>query len=164
MTYNIELSRNFDSAAAQWAQAPKIAAEELLAAMTEADMLLLREVTDAMPAATGLTRASLFSQETPIDGGVLGVVGSALPHIVYVELGTRPHFPPLQPLRDWVRVKFGVSEQESYGIAFAIARKIAARGTAGAFMFQKSFDKLQPQLERMFERARDRIAARLVPG
>ena len=161
MSFGIELSREFERLPAQWAKAPQIAAEELLAAMTEADMSLLREIVEATPAASGVARASLFSQETPIPGGVLGVVGSAMPHIIFVELGTKPHFPPLQPLRDWVRMKFGVTEKESYGIAFAIARKIAARGTTGAFMFKNTFARLQPQLERMFERARDRIAARL---
>jgi hypothetical protein len=60
---------------------------------------------------------------------------------VPVELGTRPHFPPVDALMDWVKVKLGISSPtEARRVAFLVARKIAARGTQGAFMFRDAFN------------------------
>lgn len=144
---------------------PEITQAELHRAMFEATVLLEREVKDATPTATGLTRASIGSFVTDVPDGLLGVVGSAQPHVEYVELGTRPHFPPLEPIQDWVRVKFGISEEsEIEAAALAIARKIAARGTLGVGMFHRTWARLGPQVETLFSRARDRIAARMAGG
>ncbi|HWR17122.1 MAG TPA: hypothetical protein VN577_19995 [Terriglobales bacterium] len=64
-------------------------------------------------------------------------------YVLPVETGTRPHFPPITPLMLWVKQKFGVGdEQAARSIAFAVAQKIAKRGTKGAFMFQKATEKL----------------------
>lgn len=51
-------------------------------------------------------------------------VGSQSPYAAYVEFGTRPHFPPLDAIRAWCRVK-GIPESA----AFPIARQISVRGT-----------------------------------
>lgn len=42
----------------------------------------------------------------------------------FVEFGTRPHFPPLDPIRAWCRAR-GIDEKA----AFPIAKKIAEHGT-----------------------------------
>lgn len=146
---------------AAWRKAPDIVREELHRAMQEADQILEREVKDLTPTATGLSRASIFSQEETIDSGALGVVGTAQMHVAYVELGTRPHFPPIEPLRDWVRVKFGLPDKDTYGPALAIARRIAARGTLAVGMFHRAFARHQTSVALIFEAARNRIAARL---
>ncbi len=127
-------------------------------------MLLERETKDLTPTATGLSRNSIFSQEQTFAAGVLGVVGTAQLHVAYVELGTKPHFPPIEPLRDWVRVKFGLPDKDTYGPALAIARKIAARGTLGVGMFHRAFARNRAAVAAMFEAARNRIAARLGGG
>lgn len=146
---------------AAWSRAPDIVRQELLGAMQESDALLEREVKDLTPTATGLSRNSIFSQEQTFDAGVLGVVGTAQLHVAYVELGTRPHFPPLQPLQDWVHVKLGLPEKEARGVAYRIARSIAARGTLGVGMFHRAFARNRGQVAGLFERANARIAARL---
>lgn len=148
-----------------WDQAPQIVREELLRSMREADALLEREVKDAMPTASGVSRASIFSREQALPEGALGVVGSALPQVAYLELGTRPHFPPVEALEDWVRIKFGYTrDAQVHGAALAIARKIASRGTLGIGMFHRSFARLEPTLGRIFAGTRDRVAARLAGG
>lgn len=147
---------------AAFRQAPEIVRQELLAAVTEADQLLEREVKDKTPTATGGSRASIFSREQALDAGAIGVVGSAQPHIAYVELGTKPHFPPVEALEDWVRVKLGISDEKKiHGVAMAIARKIAVRGTLGVGMFHRTWAQQLPAVVAMFERARDRIVARM---
>lgn len=161
MNYGVEITRDWQVAIDAMERMPQVASDELYAALVEADQFLEREAKERMPTATGVGRASIFSQEQKLPTGALGVVGSPLPHLVYVELGTRPHFPPIQPLQDWVRVKFGVPEDQSYGIALAIARKIAQRGTLGVGMFHQALAHGKPTLDRIFQRARDRIAAKL---
>jgi HK97 gp10 family phage protein len=52
-------------------------------------------------------------------------VGSTSHYAPFVEFGTRPHFPPLDAIRNWCRVK-GIPESA----AFPIAKKIAEHGTA----------------------------------
>src|SRR5262245_4832010 len=51
-------------------------------------------------------------------------VYSSEPYAPYIEFGTRPHFPPLEPIREWCRHK-GIPESA----AFPIAKKIAEIGT-----------------------------------
>lgn len=146
-------------------RAPDLVRKELLAAVTEADMLLEREVKDATPTATGVSRASIFSREQALPDGAIGVVGTSQTHMAYVELGTQPHFPPVQALEDWVRVKLGISDPKKvHGIAYLIARKIARRGTKGKEMFKLTWDRYQPQVEAIFSRATARIAAGLAGG
>lgn len=150
---------------AAFRQAPNIVREELLAAVTEADQLLEREVKDKMPTATGLSRASVFSREQVLGDGGIGVVATSQPHVAYVELGTRPHFPPVEALEDWVRVKLGISDEKRiHGVAYLIARKIAARGTLGVGMFHRTWAQQRPAVERMFEAARNRIVAHMAAG
>lgn len=137
-----------------------IAAEELYAAMVEADAFLERELKDRVPTATGLGRASITSYEQKLPAGAIGVVGSPMMHLAYVDLGTKPHFPPLQPLEDWVRLKLDVPEEQVRSVAFLIARKISKRGTEGKFFVEQAFTFARPQLDKMFERARDNTVRR----
>lgn len=72
------------------------------------------------------------------------------PHAVYMEEGTRPHFPPIQPLAEWAARKFGLeTEREARSVAFAVATKIAADGIAP---------------RRFFRRAMRRITQDVLPG
>jgi len=147
---------------AQLARGPAVVIEELEAAVTEADLLLEREVKENMPTAHGTLRASVFHEERVNDEGVIGLVGTPLNYIVPVELGSRPHFPPIEPLIDWVKVKFGISgDKAARGAAFAVARKIAMRGTKEQRPFGRAFQSMEPQVRAMFDRAMGRIAARL---
>jgi len=51
-------------------------------------------------------------------------VGSTAKYAPFIEFGTSPHFPPLEPIRAWCQRK-GIPEEA----AFAIARAISIRGT-----------------------------------
>ena len=44
---------------------------------------------------------------------------------VYVEFGTSPHFPPIEPLAFWAKNKFSLSEKEAKQVGFLVARKIS---------------------------------------
>ncbi len=152
----------FQQLAGQFKAAPEIALQELQKAMAEADMLLKRLVQDALPTATGTLRASVFGVERATETGVIGLVGSPLIYAPPVELGTRPHFPPIEPLVDWVKLKLGVPEKDARGVAFLVARKIARKGTGATHVFKLSFERGEQQVRDMFARALGRIAQRII--
>lgn len=149
--------------AAAWAKAPDVVAEELTRTTWEAELLLQREIQDRTPTgATGLLRESIHAREPRrLDRIVIGEVGTSIAHAVPVELGTRPHFPPIAPLQDWAEAKLGLDAEAARGAAFAIARTIAKRGTRGAFMFEHGFARARAQIVQMYDAALLRIRNRL---
>lgn len=135
----------------------------LLGTMTEATALLQREASEAMPrGATGITAGSLTSDAWSVPAGVLGVVGSSQPAALFVELGTKPHMPPVAALVPWVRNVLGVDAKRAPGVAYLVARKIARRGTPAQRPLGRTFDRLQGTVLRLFESAAARIAT--LPG
>ena len=164
MPVKIELA-GFAELNAAWAKAPDIVREEMTAAMWESEFLIEREVKEKTPVGVGGgggLRGSIAAQSPEVSSDiVLGVVGTSMAHAIPVEIGTKPHFPPIQPLEDWVIAKLGVPEKEAHGVAFLVARKIAARGTLAIGMFHRTFSANQAKVEQIFSGARQRIAERL---
>lgn len=148
--------------------APDIVNEELVAATWEAELLLEREIKELTPVGVGAgggLRGSISAREPrTLADNVIGVVGTSAAHALPVEIGTRPHFPPIEPLQDWVEAKLGVGDNASYGVAFMIARKIARRGTQGAHMFERAFEANRAQVQQIYARARTKIAKRMASG
>lgn len=65
---------------------------------------------------------------TPTSDGAIVTVDA--PHAPFMEFGTRPHFPPLQPIAEWAyRKGLADDEEEAMNIALSICRTIAAYGT-----------------------------------
>lgn len=152
-----------DELAALWKRAPEIARRELFAAMTEADLLLQNAVQVKTPEGWSKNlRQSILAQQPEVSGdAVLGIVGTPVPYAIPVELGTKPHFPPVLALIDWVVDKLGVPEKEAKGVAFLVARKISRTGTQAAHMFRDGFAENTSRVQAIFERARDRIRNQL---
>jgi len=145
--------------------APEIANQEFEAAITEALMLLEGEVKDRTPIGVSGGAGGLRGSITHALGGskvnMQGKVFSPLPHAASVELGTKPHFPPVAKLVDWAEQKFNISREEAWGAAHAIALKIALHGTKGKFMFTEAFAENENQIVAMFDAAADRVMDRL---
>jgi hypothetical protein len=59
------------------------------------------------------------------DGGKTGIVEAKKEYSLFVDQPTKPHFPPPEALAGWAR-RHGMP-----GAEYAIAKKIAARGTKG---------------------------------
>ena len=75
------------------------------------------------------------------DGSIVKVEA---PHGAMMEEGTRPHFPPLQPLRDWARVKgFATDDESADRIAWAVAIKISKHGIAPRHFFAKAVRRFE---------------------
>lgn len=143
------------------AEAPSIVRRELLAMMTTITQGLQGEVQDAMPAVSGLTRASIGGDAFSTPAGVLGVVGSSQPAALFVELGTKPHMPPVDALVPWVREVLGVQGVRARSVAFLIARKIARKGTPAQLPFKRTLERMRPTIVREFEAAAGRIERQL---
>lgn len=163
MQYAIELQQ-LASLEAAWQQAPAMVERELHGFFAGAVAHLEGEVIERAPAAHGLLRASMFGEYRVNDGEGIGVVASASPYAVPVELGTRPHMPPVQPLVDWAMTKLGLDADEARQAGFRIARAIARRGTKGQFMFRDAFAANEAQVIAQFNATVDRIVAQLLPG
>ena len=148
---------------AMFAQAPAITAKHLRIATHKSTALLLREVVEATPTgAHQLLRKSIFQDVQVSESGFLGVVGTASPYAIPVELGTRPHFPPIEPLKDWVVAKLGVDVAHAGSVAYLIARKISRQGTEGAFMFRDTMNRQQATINSYFLQARQDIVAEMI--
>lgn len=125
-----------------FAQIDEVARHELFAATWETSLKMERDVKALTSrGATGLAAKSIAAQGPQmLPEGVVGLVSSSLNYIVPLELGTKPHFPPLQPLVDWVNEVLGIDGAEGKSVAFRIARKISKKGTKGQFMFKRGFE------------------------
>lgn len=163
LAYSIELG-NLRKLQDALRKAPQMVVEELERATIDADKLIEREVQERIPTSHGTLRTSVFSEEQVSATGVLGVVGTPLNYAIPVELGTRPHMPPIEPLMDWVKQNLSIQgEKAARGAAFAIAKKISVRGTAGKFPFQLASLATENGVRRIFDEAVERIGTRLTP-
>jgi len=158
---------DFAELGSYWNRAPDITREELLVAMTDADVLLQGELMQSLPlgagGAAGL-RGSVAHEEQALADRVLGTTYSPKEYAVYVELGTRPHLPPIQPLIDWVEARLGLHDDEAKGVAFAISRAIGVRGTKANPVWRTVWERSQAEIRRKFDAAMQRIAGRLAGG
>lgn len=112
------------------------AAERLARAWRDARGLVIEEMTAAIFEGTQLLEREV-KERTPV--GATSALRSS------ISAG-RP-----EPL----------PEGEAQGIAFLIARKIAAKGTEGAKMFERGMQASEARIQGMMEAAAKRIAGRL---
>jgi len=76
--------------------------------------------------ATNKAKNSLSSTATAKQLKIKGML-----RIMVLNSGRLPgKFPPLEPIREWVRIKLNVPDSQVNSVAFLIARKIARSGTA----------------------------------
>ena len=75
----------------------------------------------------------------------------------YIEYGTRPHFPPMDKILEWVMVKPVLPRPDANGriptpkqLAYLIARKISRKGTEGSH-------DLEDAIAEINERYRDKL-------
>ncbi len=88
---------------------------------------------------TGALGRSVEAIDTPRGGDII----VDAPHAAPIENGSRPFWPPLQPLIDWSMRKFGVSEKEAEGIARAVQRKIAEEGIEPRHYFRRAMRRVR---------------------
>lgn len=84
--------------------------------------------------------------------GLTATVWSGKEYALYVEKGTRPHFPPVAPLARWAGLKLGDSS-----LGFVIARSIAKKGTKAQPFFEPAVEDSVGDIEKNFEVFADQL-------
>ncbi len=124
----------------------------MLEAMRDCTLMVQRTAKREAKVDRGHYRASI-TPSVGVSGNVVeGVVGSNLAHAPFAILDTKPHWPPLEPIRQWVHRKAlggtgsgrglrRASASVEAGIAFLVARKIAREGTKGDRSLMKGLEQ-----------------------
>lgn len=119
------------------------AREEFEQAMEKSLATIQEEVVIRTPVGvgdspTGHLRGSIKTSRAGSNAYALrGRVGTSAEYAEPVELGSKPHFPPVNALVRWVQLKLGIpNEKEARSVAFAIARIKSRSSTPGLFMFR----------------------------
>lgn len=155
---------------AAFAQAPEIVMEELETAMGSVMQYLHRETMDRTPKDSGLLRAGFIPEVESARAFdlVVGTLSNALPYALPVELGTKPHFPPLAPLADWAlrHIEYfssgsGDDVPDPWQIARGIQRKIGRQGSPGYGMARFALLDGRETIAAEFAEAGARITARI---
>ncbi|MBN8885908.1 MAG: hypothetical protein J0I77_09330 [Rudaea sp.] len=165
---NINLDAgDFAQLADFWERAPDITRTRLMQAMTAVDADQVAHLKQNLPrgaaGAAGLA-GSVTSEEQALDDAVIGITYSQVDYAVYVELGTKPHFAPIQPLIDWVKGKMGLLDESARSVAFAIRGAIAKRGTKAQPVWQTTFAARAAYRQQVFDAAMVAIARDLAGG
>jgi hypothetical protein len=142
--------------------ASKVITEELDRAMNSSVLHLKGQILPIVPVNSGILRQGVATSVTGESVAMVGRVFDPVAYALPVELGSRPHFPPIAPIALWVRRKLGISdEREARSVAFLIARKISRVGTKPREFFKRGFEAGKGRCVSFFDQANARIAARL---
>ncbi len=83
--------------------------------------------------------------------------GSNVGHAIYVHEGTKPHWAPEKPIRQWVHKKLNLTGKELKKVTFLVRRKIAREGTKArpflAVAMRSHINKLAGRLETVIDKA-----------
>jgi hypothetical protein len=83
--------------------------EEILAAAAELEGRIKSRIREIGAITTGQMAGSYAVSQVPNQSNEIMVrVGTPVEHGDYLEFGTRPHFPPLEPIKRWVENKLNV--------------------------------------------------------
>jgi hypothetical protein len=126
---------------------PEAARAAKISRITESLLLLEAEIKKETPMGAGPVhlRDTIFHQVNTGEP-VWGMVSTPAKYGEPVELGTRPHFPPVAPIQYWVEKQLGLSGKEAKSVAFLIARAISKRGTKPRKMFTNTLEKKRAQV------------------
>lgn len=73
----------------------------------------------------------------------------------YLENGTRPHFPPIDKIEEWIRIKrivpqtIGRRVPTTRQLAYLIGREISVKGTKPTKLLQKTIDESDDLLDKL---------------
>lgn len=144
-------------------------------ALYESMALAEKEVKERVPIGVGGQaglKGSIFSEVKEFPSYLQGLTSTPLAYGAPVEFGRSAgaKMPPVSALIPWVEQFIALKEHETAkGVAFAIARYMAARGSRawrqsppGVRMFEQAFEAAQPKIEAIFQRAVGEIAVRVL--
>jgi hypothetical protein len=143
--------------------ASKTVEQETVTALVAMGSHLRPLVQDKTPVDRGKLKAAIDFRVEKVGKGVyrLDLHAGGVKYAIFVERGTRPHWPPMDAIRGWA---------ERHGIPpFLVARAIARHGTikrygrpgpAGAEMFERTLK----EEENWIKREQNRLGENIVKG
>jgi len=127
----------------------KLRGPEMLQAMRNAVLIVLRDVKINSPVDTGRLRSSITPEVFADGDDVVGVVGSNVEYAKWQEFGTRPHWPPPGALQPWAR-RHGMDEHTIRWI-------IGTRGTKAKKFFTRAIEDNRNRVIRELEKGIKKI-------
>jgi hypothetical protein len=124
----------------------------MIEAMRDSTLLVVRDARKNAPVDTGRLRASIVPEVRRRERTIEGIVGSNVVYAPYMELGTRPHWPPMDALEVWAR-RHGTS-------AFIVARAISRRGTKALHYLKRAVDSNLGKIKNRLSKAVGAIVER----
>ena len=98
--------------------------------------------------------ADSLTYKVDMGANVYAVDISLLDYWKYIESGTRPHWPPVSAIREWIKVKPVIPRPMANGklptesqLAFLIGRKISRVGTEGINDFERANQEIFSRME-----------------
>ena len=153
-------AEGLDKLQRRFRRAPQVVTRYMRRFMDRALPLLEREVkqnfTKPRPGGrykitnTGQHMSSVTHEVQGTGAKMRGIVGSPLPTMPFVELDTRPHYPPRRPIEFWARRKLGLRGRELQAAVGGIIRAIGRRGTKGGHMFERAFEATKGKIGEMW--------------
>lgn len=150
-----------------------LSGKPMVNAMRDATLVVERSAKQNSPVDTGRLRASIVPEVIGRDKEVQGIVGSNVKYAPFMELGTRPHWPPLESIIAWVHRKqmtgtYSIKTHRRMGskttqegqdraTAFLIARAISRRGTKALRYLGRAIDDNREKIHDILSRAVETI-------
>jgi HK97 gp10 family phage protein len=136
--------------------APGKLGSETRSVMTAGLLLFEGDMKRGAPRDTGRLQGSIHHTIAGGGANLTGRVGPSVQYAIFVEKGTRAHFPPIGAISGWAK-RHGVHP-------FALGRAIARRGTRAQPFVQPAFDRQRGPVVRLFDKIGTRVAVYIAGG
>jgi hypothetical protein len=134
-------------------RSPELVAAESLRAMTTSLLLVEADARRNVAHDSRRLMNSITHRITGRGNALVGEVGPSVRYGLYVERGSRPHWPPVAALVGWAR-RHGANP-------YAVQRGIARRGTRARPFLVPAFTKNADRIVRLFARAGQQVVVTL---
>ena len=141
---SVEISgelEGLDQVLRRFRKAPQVFGRYMRTFLQKALVLIERVVKQKTPVNLGVLRSSVGHEIQGVGARMQGVVGSPKDYAPFVELDTRPHWPPQRPIMYWVMRKLKLTGVALRQATRGVQRKIARQGTKGKHMFEQAFEE-----------------------
>jgi hypothetical protein len=123
---------------------------EMEAAFRRSGPITVSNAQALAPVFTGQLRGGIGFE---LRGSTTLVIKSTAPYSIFVEEGTRPHFPPVDAVAGWAK---------AHGIVpFVLARAISRRGTRKQPFLKPGVEKSMPAINAELDKALKIVLAKL---
>ncbi len=147
--------------------APELVTQETKKAMDQARLTLEAEAKRLVPVKTGHLRRSITSETRPLNGGVVGIVGTNVKYASFVEFGTGIYGPEKKPIAPVTKKALAWGKVLGHTAAGAPVKEFVRRSVKGMRprpYLRRAFEEKKGVVEGFFKAALQRVLRRLASG